>query len=145
MKGHAYKGLLAASVSAVIACNAPAGKQEASASELCFLNTAGNNHQDSTQVHLSIKDSVVSGEMIWMPFEKDSRKGKLLGTKNGPLINVLWTFMQEGMQDSIRLQFKYDGDHLHQKPLMFNETTSREETNNNSPYTTDLEPVNCIK
>ena len=55
---------------------------------LCFLRTDGANKRDSTSIELVIKNDKVSGLMNWLPYEKDSRKGKLAGTINNNTIEV---------------------------------------------------------
>lgn len=99
---------------------------------LCFLRTEG---KDSTSIELVIKDDKVTGQMNWMPYEKDSRKGKLAGTINNDTVDVVWSFMQEGMTDTLNLQFKLDDTKLWQKPLKFNQQSGREQTDASSGYT----------
>ena len=99
---------------------------------LCFLRTEG---RDSTSIEMVIKDNKVTGLMNWMPYEKDSRKGKLAGTIKNDTIDVVWSFMQEGMTDTLNLHFKLDNIRLWQKPLIFNKQTGREQTDASSGYT----------
>src|SRR5882757_4397943 len=47
--------------------------------EYCFIHTDGANAQDTTAVHLVINEAKVSGDMSWLPKEKDRRKGTLSG------------------------------------------------------------------
>jgi len=111
--------------------------------ELCFLSTQGTNHQDTTAVHLLIDNTTVSGEMYWFPAEKDRRNGTLSGTKTGDTMSLVWSFMQEGMQDTIRLEFKLRGNILTQKPSIYNATSGRELTDDKSGYTIILKSVDC--
>ena len=110
-------------------------KRTPNAHALCFLRTEGNNNQDTTSIELVIKNNKVTGLMNWMPYEKDSRKGKLQGTIKNDSIQVAWSFMQEGVTDTIILQFKLDNNQLMQKPLKFNTTTGREHTDETADYT----------
>jgi hypothetical protein len=102
---------------------------------LCFLLTTGNNNQDSTSIELVIKNNKVTGLMNWLPYQKDSRKGTLTGTIDNNVIQATWHFMQEGMKDTLNLQFKLDSTRLLQKPLMLNPKTSREQTDESAAYT----------
>ncbi len=102
---------------------------------LCFLRTEGNNNQDTTSIELVIKDNKVTGLMNWMPFEKDSRKGKLNGTIKNDTIDAVWSFMQEGMTDTINLKFTIINNQLMQKPLILNATTGRQQTDDTAGYT----------
>jgi hypothetical protein len=113
------------------------------ASEFCFLGTGGSKNQDSTKVHLLIKDSTVTGDMNWMPYEKDRRLGKLQGVKKGDEITAVWTFMQEGMEDTLTTQFKLSNDKLVQKALKLNTKTGRQQTDRNDNYTLAYKAVDC--
>ena len=72
------------------------------ASSLCFLKTEG---KDTTSIELVTKGIKVTGIMNWLPYQKDSRKGTLEGMVKGDTINALWSFMQEGMKDTLNLKF----------------------------------------
>lgn len=113
--------------------------------EYCFIHTDGTSAQDTTAVHLVINANKVSGDMNWMPKEKDSRKGKLLGTLDGDNIKAVWSFMQEGMKDSIALEFKLSSQQLAQKPLVFNSSDGRQQTDIKSGYTVMYNMDNCTK
>jgi hypothetical protein len=111
--------------------------------EYCFIHTDGTSSQDTTAVHLAINESKVSGDMQWMPKEKDSRKGTLEGTINGNIINAVWTFMQEGMKDTMAVEFKLSAQQLLQKPLKLNTSTGREQLDNNADYNIIYKLDNC--
>ncbi|QQL48549.1 hypothetical protein [Mucilaginibacter ginkgonis] len=100
-------------------------------SSLCYLHTQG---KDSTSVELVIKGNKVSGVMNWLPYEKDSRKGKLDGTVKDSVINAVWTFMQEGMTDTMNVAFRVSNNTLAQKPLKLNTKTGRQQTDNSADY-----------
>lgn len=115
------------------------------ATSMCFLRTDGTKSQDTTSIELVVKDNKVTGQMYWHPFEKDSRKGALSGTIKGDTVNAVWTFMQEGMQDTLALQFLVKGDDLAQKPLKVNTQTGREQTDNSAGYTVAYTPTVNLK
>ncbi|MEP6612061.1 MAG: hypothetical protein ABJA76_09265, partial [Mucilaginibacter sp.] len=92
----------------------------------CFLLTEGTKNQDSTTIELAIKNNKVTGQMNWLPYQKDSRQGTLNGIAKGDTINAVWRFMQEGMTDSIELKLVLNGNRLLQKPLTFDTKTGRE-------------------
>ena len=102
---------------------------------LCFLRTEGNNNQDTTSIELVVKNNKVTGLMNWLPYQKDSRKGKLQGTIKNDTIQAVWSFMQEGMTDTLNLQFKLHNNSLLQKPLKVNAQTGREQTDETADYT----------
>ena len=102
---------------------------------LCFLRIDGNNNQDTTSIELVIKDNKVTGLMNWMPYQKDSRKGKLQGTIKNDSIQAVWSFMQEGMTDTINVQFKLQNNNLLQKPLKVDPKTGRQQTDEAADYT----------
>ncbi|PJJ83728.1 hypothetical protein [Mucilaginibacter auburnensis] len=115
------------------------------AASMCFVRTEGAKDQDTTSVELVVKDDKVTGQMYWHPFEKDSRKGDLSGTLKGDTVNAVWTFMQEGMKDTLALQFLMKGNTLLQKPLKLNTKTGREQTDNNAGYTVSYKPTVDLK
>ncbi|RZA03969.1 MAG: hypothetical protein EOP47_00965 [Sphingobacteriaceae bacterium] len=132
------------------ACNSVGDKSEGAAADtlavattprtpnphaLCFLRTEGTKNRDTTSIELVIKGDTVTGLMNWMPYEKDSRKGKLNGTIKNDTINALWSFMQEGMTDTISLKFTVLNNQLMQKPLKLNTTTGRQQTDDSAGYT----------
>jgi hypothetical protein len=119
-----------------------ATKLEAS---MCFLRTEGTKNQDTTSTELVIKNGKVSGQMYWHPFEKDSRKGTLAGTLKGDTVYATWSFMQEGMQDTMALQFLIKGDKLMQKPLIANAKTGRQQTDASAGFTVLHHPSVTLK
>ena len=114
-------------------------------SSLCFLRTEGKAKQDSTSIELVIKGERVTGQMNWLPYQKDSRKGTLDGVIKGDLIQAKWSFMQEGMLDTINLKFKLDKDQLTQKPLKLNLKTGRDQTDETADYTLAYKASTTIK
>lgn len=116
----------------------------AKVSSLCFLRTEGHSAKDSTSVELVIKGVAVTGQMNWIPYQKDSRKGTLTGTINGEKINAVWSFMQEGMKDTIGLQFKFKDGQLSQKPLKLNTQTGRQQTDAAADYTLTYQSNNKL-
>jgi len=101
----------------------------------CFLLTEGTKNQDSTTIELAIKNNKVTGQMNWLPYQKDSRKGTLTGTATGDTINAVWSFMQEGVKDTIGLKLLLKGNRLMQKPLTFDAKTGRQHTDEKAGYT----------
>jgi hypothetical protein len=101
----------------------------------CFLLTEGKKNQDSTSIELAIKGNKVTGQLNWLPYQKDSRKGNLSGTAKGDTISAVWSFMQEGMKDTINLKFVLNGNQLLQKPLTADPKTGRDHTDEKGGYT----------
>ncbi|HEK19301.1 hypothetical protein [Mucilaginibacter sp.] len=111
--------------------------------EYCFMRTDGTDNQDTTAIHLLQKGSKITGEMKWLPKEKDSRKGTLTGTISGDEITAVWNFMQEGTKDSTQLAFKLTAQQLAQKPLKVNAADGRQTTDTNAGYTLIYQLDNC--
>ncbi|QHS57603.1 hypothetical protein GWR56_19390 [Mucilaginibacter sp. 14171R-50] len=112
--------------------------------EYCFLRTEGTSNQDTTAVHLSTKGDKVTGEMQWIPKEKDARKGMLNGTISGNEIKAVWTFMQEGMKDSIAVDFELSAQQLLQKPFKVT-ADGRQVTDEAAAYSITYQIDNCTK
>lgn len=109
----------------------------------CFLRTEGSDNQDTTTVHLIVNANKVTGEMHWTPKEKDSRTGILTGTISGDEISAVWSYMQEGMKDTMTVAFKLSAQQLAQKPLKLDPATGREETDEAASYTLLYETDSC--
>jgi len=124
---------------------APKTTDTTAITSICFVRTEGNKNQDSTTVNLVMKGSSVTGEMIWTPYEKDSRKGILSGTRKDGLITAVWTFQQEGMTDTIGVEFQLTKDKLLQKPLVLNTKTGRQQTDKSAGYTVEYHPFIGVK
>ncbi len=117
--------------------NAPAQNME-----YCFLRTEGTSNQDTTAVHLIINANKVTGEMKWLPKEKDARKGTLEGTISGNDIKAVWTFMQEGAKDTIAVAFQLSAQQLGQRPFKVTKD-GRQETDGAAGYTIIYKLDNC--
>jgi hypothetical protein len=113
--------------------------------EYCFLRTEGAGSQDTTAIHLVINGNKVSGELNWMPKEKDRRKGTLLGTLEGNKIKAVWNFMQEGQADTMTVEFKLSSQSLGQKPYVADAKTGRQQTDTRAEYTLQYNLDNCSK
>ena len=113
---------------------------ETESTSMCFLRAEGKSNKDTTSIELVFKDNKVTGQMHWHPFEKDSRKGTLSGTLNGDTVYAEWSFMQEGMQDTLGVQFLVIGNNLTQKPLKLNTQTGRQQTDASAAFTLQYRP-----
>jgi hypothetical protein len=117
--------------------NAPAQSME-----YCFLRTEGTSNQDTTAIHLIVNANKVTGEMKWVPKEKDARKGALEGTMSGNDIKAVWTFMQEGAKDTMAVSFQLSPQQLGQKPFKVTKD-GRQETDGAAGYTIIYKLDNC--
>jgi hypothetical protein len=109
----------------------------------CFMRTEGKNSQDTAAVRLVTNNEIVMGKMVNMPFEKDWREGTVKGRKNGDTIVGIWTFMQEGMWDSIKVSFLLKDDQLIQKETAFNPESGREVLPDTSHYSLIFKKIDC--
>ncbi|GGH02252.1 hypothetical protein [Mucilaginibacter phyllosphaerae] len=95
-------------------------------------------------MHLVIKAGKVSGEMQWIPKEKDARKGTLEGVLNGNDIKAVWKFMQEGTTDTLGVVFQLSAQQLAQKPFKVVKD-GRQQTDTAAGYTLMYKLDNCTK
>ena len=112
--------------------------------EYCFIRTEGTSNQDTTAIHLVVNAGKVTGEMQWIPKEKDARKGTLEGTMAGNDINAVWTFSQEGMKDTLGVAFQLSAQELAQKPFKVVKD-GRQQTDGAAGYTVMYKLDNCTK
>jgi hypothetical protein len=107
------------------------------------MRTEGKNNQDTAAVRLVINNEIVTGKMVNMPFEKDWRKGTVKGQKSGDTIVGIWTYMQEGMWDSIKVSFLLKNDQLIQKETAFDPESGREVLPDTSHYSRIFTKIDC--
>ncbi|MBE9583721.1 hypothetical protein IM792_04615 [Mucilaginibacter sp. JRF] len=131
------------SIAADSSANDTTAQTTAAPGQACFLLTEGTQKQDSTKIHLTIEGSEVTGDMQWLPKEKDARKGTLEGTQEGNIIKAVWTFNQEGTKDTMAVEFNFPGDKLMQKPYKVNPKDGRQFTDAKADYTIVYDKVNC--
>jgi hypothetical protein len=79
------------------------------AETLCFEEKVG---KDLTTVRLTIEGNKVTGNMEWLPWEKDQARGTLLGEKKGNEIIADYEYMIEGSNQLEEKIFVLEGDKL---------------------------------
>ena len=119
---------------------APAVRQDTT---LCFHRLEGLKNQDTTSITLRFNGDEVNGELNHLPYEKDSRKGTFKGNRKGDTIRALWTFMQEGMNDTLSVEFKLSGDELLQKTYGVDTSTGRQKLTDTSTFAHRYTRVEC--
>ena len=76
----------------------------------CFKTTF---NQDVTNIQLIILDNKVTGFMNWVPYQKDSARGTLTGTKNADgELDLLYDYMIEGSQQTETKLMKIENEKL---------------------------------
>ena len=76
----------------------------------CFKATF---NQDVTNIQLIILDNKVTGFMNWVPYQKDSARGTLTGTKNANgELDLLYDYMIEGSQQTETKLMKIENEKL---------------------------------
>ncbi|MCC8426846.1 hypothetical protein [Mucilaginibacter sp. UR6-11] len=119
-----------------VAKNTPINNNNPAVYSLCFLNREG---KDSTSIELVVSGDKVTGTMNWLPYQKDSRKGTLNGIIKNDELLATWNFMQEGMKDTLKLNFLLKDGELSQKPLKQNAKTGRQQTDESADYSIKYE------
>jgi hypothetical protein len=109
----------------------------------CYLRTIGDRNEDSSILQLIVKNDVVTGSLQYLPYQKDARKGTLIGQKDGDIINAQWTYMQEGMEDTLTVSFKFKEGALYQKPNIFKPKLNHEVLDPRTDYELKYEKMNC--
>ena len=112
---------------------------------LCFLRTEGLQKQDTSYVQLIINGNKITGIYANIPYEKDSRIGTILGTKQDNLIKGIWVYMQEGMQDTLDVEFILDNDLLLQKNYSLDTKTGMQFLSDTSAFTMNYNNIDCEK
>lgn len=110
---------------------------------LCFQKLAGTSNQDTTSLKLFMDGNKVTGNFGHYPKEKDRRVGKINATREGELIKGTWIYMQEGMNDTLQVEFKLNGDKLIQKNYTIDPKTGREIFSEASVFNIEFDKVDC--
>jgi hypothetical protein len=113
------------------------------ADTVCFQRLEGSAKQDISAVRLIILNNEVTGEFMYIPFEKDSRIGTIKGSRNGDIVKGMWTYMQEGIQDSLPVEFKFSGDSLLQKNYSFDSSTGRQFLRDTARFSKAHQKIDC--
>lgn len=76
----------------------------------CFIK---NYNQDVTNVKLVFAGDAISGVMNWVPYQKDSARGTLKGTKNqSDEFDLIYDYMIEGNQQTETKRMKMENGKL---------------------------------
>ncbi len=76
----------------------------------CFMSAL---NKDTTRVSIQIDGDKITGDMDWIPYEKDKRVGTLVGVKNANgELELTYNFMQEGMSQTETKIMKIENDVL---------------------------------
>lgn len=115
-------------------------KPESKNEILCFQRVY---NRDTSTIRLVINDNQVEGEFLHVPFEKDARKGTILGEKQDKFIKGMWSYMQEGKMDSLEIEFKLDNDDLLQKDYSIDASTGKQVLKDTSRFSILFTRIDC--
>lgn len=115
------------------------------ADNFCFIHTDGTKAQDTTALKLFIKGDSVTGQLAYMPYEKDRATGNITGTKKGEIITALWRYTMEGMDDSIMVSFKLTPTGALQKQPAYNAQTGTMYLPDSVAYSIKYVLIDCAK
>ncbi|MGV8879842.1 MAG: hypothetical protein ACOH2A_12510 [Sphingobacteriaceae bacterium] len=151
MKYLQFFSLLTLPCFLLLACNSSPVQQQSDdslvrrdiipdSSKLCFQHT---ENRDTSSIQLIISGSLVEGKFSSVPFEKDARRGNIRGTKQGDIIKGLWRYMQEGVIDSLDVEFKLKDNQLLQKEFSVDKQTGREVLESSASFNILFSAVDC--
>lgn len=109
----------------------------------CYLQVSGATKQDTKSLRLVIKNDDVTGELMYLPHEKDGRFGLLSGKKKGDTIHAIWTYMQEGMEDTVSVSFAITDAGVLQQRSSFDTRTQHEYLPKTGPYNIPYTLTEC--
>jgi len=113
----------------------------------CYARVSRNMDAvtDSLYIHLEVKGDSVTGEMNWLPAEKDKMTGTLAGTIDENAVKAIYTYSAEGQTAKEEKLFKIDGDTLRIKNGELEEHNGVWILKNAdaAPYNESVRRVNC--
>ena len=101
----------------VVSCGQDANTEKTSATNTtgqeptCYSEEVGG---DLTVAQLKQDEGKITGYYAWIPKEKDSGRGSLVGTIKGNQINAQYTYLIEGAVQTEEVIFKLEGNILTQ-------------------------------
>jgi hypothetical protein len=116
------------------------GQAISEAKDYCFREVMDN---DTSRVSLHVEGGKVTGDMDYIPYEKDARRGTITGVMVNDEIKAVWHYQQEGSDDSMQVAFKLTEGALKQKPSVVNQSSGREEPDTKADYTIHIPKVDC--
>jgi len=108
-----------------------------------FLRTEGTDKQDTSFIQLVVRGETVSGVYNVIPHEKDAKRGTVLGKLTDEVFDLVWTFTQEGIQDTLRLAFMLQDGKLLREPLAVDTVTGRQVTMNSGSFSEAYDAIDC--
>ncbi len=141
------RALLSICFASLIACQPTGNRSEDEVEQeqkYCFLRTEGTQQQDTSYIQLIVRDETASGVYNVIPHEKDARTGTVLGKFVDETFDLVWTFTQEGMQDTLRVAFTLRDGKLLRKALAVDTLTGRQVTLDSSSFSEAYEPIDCV-
>lgn len=112
----------------------------------CFQGISGSGNRDTTTVRMDLRGTELSGTMEVVLHEKDRRNGRFKGTIDpDSVIRAEYRFMQEGMQDTIPIQFRLTPDALMQRRAAYDPASGREYPDSASAFGSPLSRVPCME
>ena len=110
---------------------------------LCFVRLTGLQSQDTTSLKVIINGEKVSGRFASFPYQKDSRIGLISGKKRGEIIRATWYYQQEGIDDSLAVEFMLKDNKLLQKQSTLNDITGREYLSDTASFSLEFQNRDC--
>src|ERR1044071_1377826 len=68
---------------------------------ICYLLVEGTTKQDTKSLRLVVNGDDVTGQLMYLPHQKDGRFGRIIGSRDGDIIYGTWYYEQEGIRDSV--------------------------------------------
>ncbi len=69
----------------------------------CYFRSSG---QDTTAIRMTISGNEVTGELKYLPWQKDPRVGNIAGHLKDDVVTVDWNCTQEGMEFTVPVCIK---------------------------------------
>ncbi|MBC8032721.1 MAG: hypothetical protein H7Y03_01140, partial [Chitinophagaceae bacterium] len=109
----------------------------------CYQLVTGSRQKDTAFIRLTVDGTDVTGTFSTSIYEKDTRKGTYAGTMRDSIVRAVWSFTQEGIKDSLPIEFKVEGNSVVQKRFSYDSKTGREFIADTSTYRDRFQQVAC--
>jgi hypothetical protein len=113
--------------------------------EFCFRKISGIQNRDTLEMSFRITGKSIQGELRQAIFEKDQRIGPISGEWNGRLFRVAWFYQQEGIRDTLPVQFLITPAGVLMAPLGEGEKTGGQAANIDTGNWITIQQVSCYQ
>jgi hypothetical protein len=111
----------------------------------CYILTEGKGNMDTMALKLFTEGDEAWGKLMYLYHEKDWRMGRFYGKRDRDIVRAKWKFLQEGLEDSVELSFRLQGNSAFQQNAQVDKKTGKETLSDTAAYSREYRLIDCNK